>query len=74
MDKRILKKIAKDWAGSILFACDMTSFQDLEEDGILTLEESEYILNQTHKIAKGITDNILGGSIETILEKYYTIE
>ena len=74
MDKKILKKIAKDWSASILRACDLESFTVLEEEGLLTMEESKYILDQTFKIAKKISDDTFNGSLENIIKKYYDFE
>lgn len=73
MQKRILKKIAKEWCAGILLACDGDSF-DEDVDG-LTSEEVDYILNEVEKIAVKINDKqVPETSVKKIVEKYYSFE
>lgn len=71
MDKNILKKIAKDWCKSILLANEGSSFGD---DSLLTIEEQNFILKETKKIAAKITNNPPKTNIEDIISQYYIIE
>ena len=71
MDKRILNKIAKEWACGILFhGTGMDSFT--EEDG-LTYEEEGHIVNEVAKIALRITKGEKPSvNLSEIVKKYYT--
>ncbi len=73
MDKRILKKIAKDWSKSILASTDLSNF-DKTADELLSLEEKQYIVNEVVNIANKISKNDVAGSFENILKRYYTID
>jgi formate-dependent phosphoribosylglycinamide formyltransferase (GAR transformylase) len=71
MDKRILNKIAKDWAKSILIATAM----DCEElDDILSQEEQDYIVEEVEKVADRITKDKAETNLVSIVAKYYEIE
>jgi hypothetical protein len=70
MDKRILKKIAKEWAKGILLATELQSF----EESLLDEEEQDYVVSQVHKIAEMITKEESTPSLEGIISKYYEIE
>jgi hypothetical protein len=70
MDKRILKKIAKEWAKGILLATELQSF----EESLLDEEEQDYVVSQVHKIAESITKEESIPSLEGIISKYYEIE
>ncbi len=71
MDKRILKKIAKDWAKGILFATGTDSF---EENSIMSLEEQQYIVNEVQNIGMKLTDGNVETSLDDIVAKYYREE
>lgn len=71
MDKRILNKIAKDWAKSILIATAM----DCEElDDILSPEEQNYVVKEVEKVAGRITKDVAETNLVAIVGKYYEIE
>lgn len=71
MDKRILNKIAKDWAKSILIATAM----DCEElDDVLSQEEQNYIVKEIDKVADRITKDAAETNLVAIVKKYYEIE
>lgn len=73
MDKRILKKIATEWAaGILLHGTGMDSFS--KEEG-LTNEEEGYIVEEVGKIALRITKGeIPSVSLTEIVKKYYDFE
>ena len=72
MDKKILKKIAKEWAAGILYhGTGMDSFSGEE----LTAEEQGYIVNEVHKIGLRIfKDDIPSVELSKIVAKYYEFE
>lgn len=74
MDKKVLKKISKEWCKGILLACDQSSFFELEDNGKLTSEEVQYIVNETYKIAERITDEPYSANLESIIDKYYEFD
>jgi len=74
MDKLILKKIAKEWCRGILLANGTDSLMDLEQDGLLSVEESSYIVEECHRIAERITKEPYEANLENIVKKYYEIE
>jgi hypothetical protein len=74
MDKNILKKIAKEWCKGILMANGGDSFLDAEQEGLLTMEETDYILRETDKIANRITKEEYSSSLDDIIKKYYEIK
>lgn len=69
MDKRILKKVAKEWAKGILLATDLQSF-----DGDLTPDEEQFIVDEVRLIAERLTKEPPLGSLPEILKKYYVFE
>lgn len=71
MNKRILKKIAKDWAKGILFSTEGGSF---EASMGLTHEEESYIIEEVHKIGRRIIGGNIEVDLEEIIKKYYTFE
>ena len=73
MDKRILKKIAKEWCKGILLANELDAFDD-KLDEILTPEEQQFIVEESHKIPKRITSEPYSSSLEQIVGKYYDFE
>ena len=72
MDKRILKKIAKEWAAGILYhGTGIDSFSGEE----LTIEEQGYIVDEVHKIGLRIfKDDIPSVELPEIVAKYYEFE
>jgi hypothetical protein len=71
MDKRILNRIAKDWAKSILIATEM----DCEElDDVLSAEEQYYIIAEVEKIADRITKSTAETNLVSIVKKYYEFD
>lgn len=74
MDKRILKKIAKEWASGILYHGTGTDSFNEEEDG-LTIDEAGYIVELVHKeglrLMKGIKPKV---TLIDIVKKYYEFE
>lgn len=74
MDKRILKKIAKEWTKGILLACDADAIGDSVEDGILTEDEAAYVVEESHKIAERITSEPYLPTLTAIVAKYYRLE
>lgn len=70
MEKRILNKIAKDWAKGILFATGTDSF-DEELDYILTIEEQSYIVEKVQEIGDRLTKDKRESNLSTIIKKYY---
>jgi hypothetical protein len=74
MQKRILKKIATEWAaGILLHGTGMDSF-DEEEDG-LTPDEAGYIVEEVGRIALRITKGETPSSqLIDIVQKYYDFE
>jgi len=72
MDKRILKKIAAEWASGILFhGTGMDSFDD---EG-LTPDEEGYIVEEVQKIALRITKgDVPNANLPEIVKKYYDFE
>ena len=74
MQKRILKKIAAEWAaGILLHGTGMDSFD--EDEDRLTSDETGYIVEEVGRIALRITKGEVPGvnSIE-IVQKYYDFE
>lgn len=73
MDKRILNKIAKEWACGILY--HGTGADSFDEDDGLTPEEQYYIVDQVHKealkITKGKRPDV---NLTEIVKKYYTFD
>lgn len=73
MDKRILNKIAKEWASGILY--HGTGGDSFEESDGLTVDEQQYIVKQVHKEALKITKGVEPSSnLTEIVGKYYTFE
>lgn len=73
MDKRILNKIAKEWASGILF--HVTGADSFNEDDGLTSEEQYHIVEQVHKEALRIMKEIKPSvNLSEIVKKYYTFE
>lgn len=74
MQKRILKKIAAEWAaGILLHGTGMDSF-DEEEDG-LTPDEAGFIVEEVGKIALRITKGEQPSpKLIDIVQKYYEFE
>ena len=70
MDKRILKQIAKEWCKGILLSNEASSF-DSNLDEMLSQEEQNYIVIESHKIANRITKEDYSASLSKIVEKYY---
>ena len=71
MEKRILKKIAKEWAKSILLATE----HDCEElEGVITVSEENYIVEEVKRIAERITKESYLPTLESIVSKYYEYE
>jgi hypothetical protein len=56
MSKRILKKVAQDWASNILLGCGTDMLGEQVEAGKLDYDEVEYILDEVFKIARRISD------------------
>ena len=71
MDKSILKKIAKDWAKSILLETNLTSF---DADSLLTLDEQNYVLAEVVKLAEKLTKDPYEPSLRQMISKYYESE
>ena len=72
MDKKILKKIAKEWCASILLANGGDSFWEIE-DGLLTEDEQSYIVSESHNISRRIMEKPMV-SLELIINRYYTLD
>lgn len=72
-NKRILKKIANEWAAGILFATEGSSF-DEEMDEILTAEEQEYIIDHVESIARKLASGDIHSNLNVIVKKYSEIE
>ena len=73
MDKRILKKIAKEWCQAILLANGTDSFAEIDKD-LLTQDEQFYIVSESHRIAHRITNEPPVYELEEIIKKYYTLK
>lgn len=71
MDKRILKKIAKDWAKGILVSTNMDSEF---ADEVLSYEEQKYIYEEVEKIGERIIDGNTEASLDDIIKKHYDVE
>ena len=71
MDKRLLKKIAKDWAKGILIA---TAMDEDELDDVLNEDEQMYIVEEVKNIADRITSDTAITNLVEIVGKYYKIE
>jgi len=71
MDKRILKKIAKEWVAGILFSTGGDSF---DKDSLLSQEEQDFVLKEVHKIAWKFADKDIEPTLDIIISKYYTLE
>lgn len=73
MDKRILNKIAKEWASGILY--HGTGADSFEDETGLTPDEQYYIVNQVRKealrITKGIKPKV---DLTEIVKNHYTFE
>lgn len=65
--KRVLKKMAQDWAKSILMACESPSWEDCD----LNQDEIDFILQEVFNIANRITtrDRVL--STNEIFNQYF---
>ena len=73
IEKRILNKIAKEWASGILY--HGTGSDSFDEDDGLTSEEQLYIVNQVQKEALKITKGELPSvNLTDIVKKYYEFE
>lgn len=73
MDKRILKRIAKEWCKGMLYANNLSSFDD-ELDALLSVEEQQYIVDETKKLADRITKEDYSTSLAQLVKKYYEFE
>jgi len=71
MDKRILKKIAKDWAKGILYSTGTDSFDD---DSLLDIDEQQYVVEQVQNIALKIAKGNIETNLDDIVAKYYIEE
>ncbi len=70
MDKRILKKIAKDWAKGMLVHTDI----DCEfADEVLTIDEQMYIVDEVAKIGERLIKGEAENNLEEIIRKHYNI-
>lgn len=74
MDKRILKKITKEWCKGILLACETDAFSESVSEGLITEEEAGYIVDEAHKLAERITDSRQLFDVKEIIKQYYEIE
>lgn len=74
MDKRILKKIAKEWASGQLLGSDMSSFV-CDPDIDMSYEEIVYIVDEVHKIAFNIIKDLdiehPQQKLSGIIDRYY---
>lgn len=73
MDKRILKKIAKEWASGILF--HGTGMDSFDTDSGLTQDEQGFIVEEVQRLGmslmKGIGKEEPETSLDVIIRKYY---
>lgn len=75
MDKRILKKISKEWCKGILLACESDAFGDLMSEGVLTPEEVDYIIEEAMNTAERIFPNKPQEfDVEKIVSRYYELK
>ncbi len=71
MDKLILRKIAKEWCKGILMACEGDAFGEAIDNELITEEEVNYVVKESHKIAERITKEPQLFDLTKIIEKYY---
>ena len=76
MDKRVLKKIAKEWAAGILY--HGTGMDSLSSELGFSYEEKGYIVGEVHKIGlsimKTIESETPSANLDEIVGKYYEFE
>jgi len=76
MQKRILKKIAAEWAAGILL--HGTGMDSFEPELGLTYEEEGYIVEEVHRLGKSLMktleQDIPAANLEEIVQKYYDFE
>ena len=67
-NKLVLREIAKRWCKGIIWANEaVVSFQDTE----LTIEEIDYIQEESNKIMQRITDKPISFNVEELVKEYY---
>ena len=65
-NKRDLKKMAQDFAKSLLKGSDLLAFSD-----VLNQDENEYVVSEIHKIAERITDREELFATKEIVNRYF---